>query len=44
MSKELQDKAEQVMRELKDALVPLKEQMKLLRGNENINDNKYDNM
>jgi len=32
MSRELQDKAERIMRELKDALEPLKEEIQTLKG------------
>ncbi len=31
MSKELQDRADRIVRELKEALVPLREELKVLR-------------
>ncbi len=32
MSRELQDKAERIMRELKDSLVPIKEEIEILKS------------
>ncbi len=32
MSKELQDKADKVIRELKDAIIPLREEIKKIKG------------
>lgn len=32
MSKELQEQAERMMRELRDSLIPLKEELRVLRG------------
>ena len=36
MSKELQDKADKIIKELKDALVPLEEELKNMRNAKNI--------
>ena len=37
MSRELQEKAEKIMRELEDALIPLKEEINRLKGNQKDN-------
>ena len=37
MSRELQEKAEKIMRELEDALIPLKEELSKQKGNQREN-------
>lgn len=40
MSKELQEQAERMMRELMDSLIPLKEEIRNLRGVKDENENR----